>query len=455
MDPILTSAQLVRVDVYDAGSSHCDGAQLAPGAGPALSSKSFAQGQAIKLSLAPGKRTVVVTTFGDSAGTTITGSACQEIDLSSGKSSCLAIEVTEVDAGSSGCTMNSDCAPQLCDTMRHTCVDCLSAGDCPSGKVCSPSGRCTDGCDATHPCSGGQSCCDGFCVDTRSDPLHCNGCGMACSGGDTLCCNGQCANPQTSPEHCGGCGNACSTLHGTPVCASGSCSWSCDTGFAHCGSGNSGCDTDVTTVDNCGGCGNLCMPTNASANRCMSGVCAYTCQSGFLDCQKVGADTDGCESGVHAIGSCGACGVACDTTHSMGASCPATTCVYTGCAAGYSDCDMTNGNANGCESMDLTHSAGVMVSSMPVTYVLPCSKAGTPGNAATYTQAMAQAACGAWTAASGGGSCAEVSCTGNVSCQQATTGGTCVTWCYTKSLAGHVASAATCMCPNTGSPSWN
>jgi hypothetical protein len=46
---------------------------------------------------------------------------------------------------------------------------------------------------------------------------------------------------------------------------------------------------------------------------------------------------------------CSACGVTCDTTHSTGASCTGTTCQYTGCSSGYSDCDKTAPDKNGCE----------------------------------------------------------------------------------------------------------
>jgi hypothetical protein len=41
------------------------------------------------------------------------------------------------------------------------------------------------------------------------------------------------------------------------------------------------------------------------------------------------------------------------------------------------------------------------------------------------------------------------------SCLTRTTATDCVTWCYTKSLAGRVIDAATCSCPNSSSPGWN
>jgi hypothetical protein len=41
------------------------------------------------------------------------------------------------------------------------------------------------------------------------------------------------------------------------------------------------------------------------------------------------------------------------------------------------------------------------------------------------------------------------------SCLTRTTGGTCATWCYAKSVAGRVLQGATCSCPGTSSPAWN
>ncbi len=46
---------------------------------------------------------------------------------------------------------------------------------------------------------------------------------------------------------------------------------------------------------------------------------------------------------------CGACGASCDTMHSTGASCTSAVCQYSGCSSGYSDCNKTAPNTNGCE----------------------------------------------------------------------------------------------------------
>src|SRR5205814_1681962 len=148
-----------------------------PGAGPPLVSQKFAGTQPLQLSLAPGSRVVVVSTFSDADGTMLTGSSCTNVALSTGQSSCLSITLTEIDAG-----MLDFSFPIL---------------DFATPIV-----------DLAVPSSGCQSAAD------------------------------------------------CSSVHGLPQCAGGTCSWTCDTGFLHCTSGNTGCDTDITSVENCGGCGN-------------------------------------------------------------------------------------------------------------------------------------------------------------------------------------------------------
>jgi hypothetical protein len=483
MSPLLAQAMLVRVDVYDAALARCSGNFIAVQGAP-LESRTFAAGATVRLDVTPGHRVIGMTTFSDPEGRTPSGSACTEAMLSGGHSACLSFSLTAIDGGAcshsddtcpagqycgsdfscqSGCKGDGDCTDATqpkCSPTRHQCVACLFSTDCTGGMVCSPAGACTAGCDASTPCTGGKTCCGAVCVDTLSDPLNCNGCNQACTGGDTLCCNGQCANPSNSTLHCGMCGNACSTLNATPACSAGVCGWTCTGNFVHCGTGNTGCETPSDNVSNCGGCGNVCTPTNASANMCMSAsVCSYTCTPPFMDCLNVGANTDGCETSTHSITACGGCNNACDTTHSIGADCPAGVCTYTGCMAGYSDCNKAGADTDGCEFMDVTHSTGLTVAGNPVTYQYDCAPLGTPGDPTTYMTnglGMATAACNAWTAAVGGGTCAPFPCTGNVNCVRADTGSICSIWCYTKmNIAGHVKKAATCSCPSTTDLTWN
>jgi hypothetical protein len=210
---------------------------------------------------------------------------------------------------------------QLCDQQRHLCVECLSSTECATNQVCSPQGLCTVGCDLSHPCPGGQTCCSNLCVDTTSDPAH-----------------------------CGGCGQPCSTAHGVPSCSGSTCSWSCDGGYAHCMSGNTGCETSTTTITNCGGCNNVCDTTNAFNATCTGTACAYVCKPGHADCVTTAPNTDGCETGTHDVMNCGGCAQVCDTVHSTGAACPSGVCTYTGCTGDYADCSMTAPNTDGCET---------------------------------------------------------------------------------------------------------
>jgi hypothetical protein len=484
MNELLTGAALVRVDIYDGAQAHCRGS-LVDATGEPLKSQTFPGGAAVRLDVSPGQRTIAMTTFSDAAGTMPSGSACTESNIAGGRGACLSLSLVAIDhdAGSGcapandtcptgqfcgsdftcqvGCKSAGDCsdaAKPKCDTSRHQCVQCLGAGDCQGGQVCSPSGVCTEGCDPAVGCSGGRACCTNVCVDTLTDPLNCNGCGMACTGGDTMCCNGKCANPSTSTQHCGMCGNACSTLNATPTCSAGVCNWTCTGNFVHCGTGNTGCETASDTVSNCGGCGNVCMPTNASTNMCMSAMtCSYMCQMGFLDCLKVGANTDGCETSANTINTCGGCTNVCDSAHSMGATCPAGICVYTGCAPGYLDCNQAAPNVDGCECQTAmccgTACQPVHSNGLGQTYLLMCVPLGLPGMQNTYTLAMATAAADAWSAGTDG----TRGCMGGTTCFTRTNsaGTMCGTWCYTKGLAGYVSMAAACTCPTSASPTWN
>jgi Stigma-specific protein, Stig1 len=476
MDPLLGGAGLVRVDVYDGANAHCDGAALEPGAGQPQLSQSFTAGQPVRLSISPGAHTVVVTTYADAAGTAVTGVACDETSFAGGKRACLSVSLEAVDAGAaichtspddcpagqycagqscaSGCKDDSDCSPQKCDPTRHQCVDCVTQNDCPSGQVCSTSGRCAMGCNGSGDC-GSDSCCSMVCVDEKSDPGNCGGCGNACTGGDTLCCNSECANPSTSTTHCGMCGNACSTLNATPVCNAGTCDWTCNAGFAHCGSGNTGCDTDVTTVNDCGGCGNVCGSANATSNQCTAGKCAYQCKAGFLDCLQVSGNTDGCET-AEDIGHCGGCNAACDTTQSIGADCPSGSCTYSGCVSGYSDCDKSGANANGCECATPmccgTKCQPIHMNGLGQSYLSSCDALG------TYNVTTANEAANAWnaTATTGSSSCGNSSCVWRLSATE------CAVWCYSKMHLGQVikVTASSCIsptnvCPSGSSGTWN
>ena len=187
-----------------------------------------------------------------------------------------------------GCKKESDCqlspAVPHCEATRHQCVECVIGGaPCMGGKTCSPSGTCAESCSSPGtPCAKGL-CCQGLCVDTAADLLN-----------------------------CGGCGTSCVNTNGTPTCASGACAWTCASGFTHCDSGNTGCETNTRSDPaHCGACGKNCDNLNANGVSCGAGACDYkTCLAGFGDCD--GIRTNGCEC------ACGATkGQAC---------CPGNTC---------------------------------------------------------------------------------------------------------------------------------
>ena len=204
-----------------------------------------------------------------------------------------------------GCKTSSECAAlsptaPFCNTERHQCVQCTPAGGCMGTLQCSPAGACVTTCvgQGTTCADGTSTCCNGLCIDTKSDPLNCNACSAACTGATTLCCAAQCTNPLTSTGNCGQCGAACnSTTHATASsCAAGACGFSCVSGYGHCVTGNTGCETSTTSVSACGSCANNCnlLVKNATGITCQANKCGYTaCNAGFYELD--GNLADGCE----------------------------------------------------------------------------------------------------------------------------------------------------------------
>jgi hypothetical protein len=245
-------ATLMRLDVYGAGA-RCDGPRLAPGAPAPLTSHSFRPGESPTVALAPGPATVVLTAFGDPAGTIPIGTGCDQATLAPGASTCLTLELapwTPPDAGADACATDGGCpcvsdddcprpaAPRC--APDHRCVACLSGADCPAGSF---------------------ACCGDQCVDTSADTANCGGCARACSVG-LSCCAGACTDLATDPLHCGACGQACDTLHSVGAsCVGASCQ------YAGCTAGWLDCDAAGTNVDGCecptpGCCGAACQSTH-------------------------------------------------------------------------------------------------------------------------------------------------------------------------------------------------
>lgn len=205
------------------------------------------------------------------------------------------------------CVPGHGCKAGICDPCAAAetlcssgCVDTqtdpLNCGGC--GVTCSAGKPCQSG--ACAPCAGALTLCAGSCVDTTSDPSHCGECLAACTTGhqchSSVCdacvpgetlCSGQCKDTSMDPAHCGGCGQACATGH---ACTAGACD-PCLPGETLCGG------TCVNTNFNpahCGACDALCpSPVPNGSTVCASGTCTLTCDFGFTD-----KDTDlatGCE----------------------------------------------------------------------------------------------------------------------------------------------------------------
>jgi hypothetical protein len=281
-----------------------------------------------------------------------------------------------------GCKSNAECAAleadggatdggvgnkPLCDTKKdpHTCVECISSSDCSVGQLCNTKlGICTEGCDPSinKLCPGSKSCCNLICVDERNDPFNCGGCNQPCNGAASSCCNGTCTNTDVDPGNCGSCGNACSTANSTPSCSGHNCSWVCQSGFIHCGTNNTGCESALSSTTTCGGCGNACDTTTSSSQMCDGTTCTYVCNSGRGDCIAMGANTDGCETDLTTTTSrCGSCTHDCNAfeQHASGAFCANSLCNYLSCATNFADCDTDR--TNGCETntaSDATHCGG-------------------------------------------------------------------------------------------------
>lgn len=337
MSDVLAHAQLVRLDVYDAGA-RCDGARIADGAAPPMLSKAAVAGQPITLDVPAGHHVLLLSAFADAAGTELVGSACVETDVRANQPACFDLTLADLpDAGgaddlagggaadlappacssapdncptgtycasdgtcATGCKADADCAATPvtphCHLADHRCVECLQNSDCALGKQCSPSGSCVAGCVAAAPnCPAGDQCCSSLCIDVSTDLSNCGACGRACS----------------------------STHVTTPGCNNKLCAPTCATGWADCNhpiapAADDGCETNIYDPAHCGACGApACNLPNATA-ACPSGACTVkACNANFFDCD--GKASNGCECPGMDSGAGGCCpGGTCQIAHTDG-----------------------------------------------------------------------------------------------------------------------------------------
>src|SRR5687767_7852534 len=84
-------------------------------------------------------------------------------------------------------------------------------------------------------------------------------------------CNTTYTQVANDNNNCGSCGNVCSFSNASSVCVNGSCSLSCNTGYANCDNIlSNGCEINITNdVNNCGSCGTVCTNgANSSSAAC-------------------------------------------------------------------------------------------------------------------------------------------------------------------------------------------
>lgn len=145
-------------------------------------------------------------------------------------------------------------------------------------------------------CSDTQKSCNGSCV-SLFDP------------------NAGCATAVCTP--CAPATNA------SPSCKAGGCSFQCSDGFSDCdGNPANGCEGKTSSdIANCGKCGDPCGTANTmNPALCMAGKCSFTCQTGFGHCGVTNAT--GCETALDKDSlNCGVCGHSC-----LGGQCTAGKC---------------------------------------------------------------------------------------------------------------------------------
>ncbi len=241
-----------------------------------------------------------------------------------------------------GCTINNKVYANLSSDPGNSCLYCDSAQSLTSwteqadgitctggaGYVCC-AGSCID--DKTDPnncggcgtqCGSGNACCGGVCTDTQNDRSNCGSCGNACAAGD-LCCGGACINVVDNQNDCGSCGNVCPS--GDACCGTtctnvsgdsrncGSCGDVCASGDVCC---SGGCVDVATDPNNCDKCGNVCPAGDA--------CCNSSCANVQTDPSNCGSCGNSCNGGLCVGGVCG-CDIS-GTFYPSGATNPADAC---------------------------------------------------------------------------------------------------------------------------------
>lgn len=174
----------------------------------------------------------------------------------------------------SGCKTNEECAgfaggiAPYCNLDRHECAQCLNKDHCGAEETCTAAGRCASRCaDGGLGCKTGELCCNGLCINPKTDPFNCNGCAQPCAGEGALCCDGSCKATRTDENNCGTCGKRCDPVvaHADGICVAGGCSYA-----GNCAGGYADCDNNKAN-----GCECACPPECSSCTT--GGACVIDC----------------------------------------------------------------------------------------------------------------------------------------------------------------------------------
>ncbi len=256
--------------------------------------------------------------------------------------------------GSTTCSAAGACVINTCGAPRRGDCDSMSSTGCETdlfvntscGTTCGGRSNCT-----TLPNVDGTSCPSGSCVIDSCDPGFGDCSGVA--GCETnIWSNNSCGTGCTGRIDCGTRPNAM----GGGTCVAGTCSITCNAGFADCSGGTAnGCETAIWTDTSCGtGCsGRVNCETlpNVSNGDCASGSCTIAaCNTGSRDCDSIAMN--GCETNIFSDNSCGLLctgRVDCDALPQVAdGNCNLGACTIGSCDAGFDDC--SGGAADGCET---------------------------------------------------------------------------------------------------------
>jgi hypothetical protein len=359
---LVSQAALLRVDVYP-GDVTCDGNVAPSGSTAALSSRSFLQGQPISLDVPPGRHTIALTAYADTAGTSPIGAGCAaDTEFKPGSQICIDLTVGEVDASVAnacgpecgffqfcgagvcepGCKTSSECAllasmggpdagadggsgsAKVCNVESHTCVECVTSSDCNTGKpaaccngACIPEGTCCSAMDCTMPPA----------------PSTCYAAMGTCTAIGSMCKYTQNAGSKICGATC------CVALNGT---CNSNCTTACNAGFADCnGDPSDGCETNLAATGK-KLCGAACVPATSccTAADCTTPPAPTSCYPAQGTCPVAGGT---CNFAVSSGAKVCAGNLCCNPNN---ATCDAS-CVAM-CASGFKDCN--NSPTDGCET---------------------------------------------------------------------------------------------------------